>query len=170
MSTKRLPVPKELAVIGDVEEWEADLVKELLELKPGQECVLYIDSGGGNVTGALAVATLLRHRRLEATAVVLGECSSATLMLFAACRRRVVTPHSTFLFHPIRWHSDKHLFAREAVEWAKYFHSLEEEMDDLQVRLFGTAEQQVRAWTAAGIYVTGTQMVAAGLAEMFELE
>src|SRR4051812_31475196 len=99
MSIKRAPRPKELAVIGDVEDWEEDLVKELLGLKPGRECTLYIDSGGGSVTGALAVVTLLRQRRLQATAIVLGECSSATLLLFAACRRRVVTAHSTFLFH-----------------------------------------------------------------------
>ena len=46
--------------------------------------------------------TLLRYRQLEATAIVLGECSSAALMVFAACRRRFVTPYSTLLFHRMR--------------------------------------------------------------------
>jgi len=62
----------EIPVIGDVDDWEADVVKALLELPPRSECVFYIDSMGGSVYGALAVMTLLRHRQLEATAIVLG--------------------------------------------------------------------------------------------------
>src|SRR5262249_56731540 len=98
-SRKKMP---EIPVIGDVDDWEADVVKSLLEVPSGGEVVFYIDSAGGSVYGALAVLTLLRHRRLEGTAVVLGECSSAALLLFAACRRRLVTAHSTLLFHHMR--------------------------------------------------------------------
>lgn len=169
MSTTKTRRPREIAVIGDVEDWEEDVVKELLELKPGGECTLYIDSGGGSVTGALAVVTLLRHRRVRATAIVLGECSSAALLVFAACQRRVVTQHSTFLFHPIRWHSDKRVMASAALEWAKHFQTMEKEMDELQMRLFGSAAEDLRKWTTGDVYITGPQMVAAGLAEMFEL-
>jgi ATP-dependent protease ClpP protease subunit len=64
----------------------------------GGDCVFYIDSAGGSVFGALAVLTMLRYRRLKATAMVIGECSSVALLLFAACRKRLVPPHSTFLF------------------------------------------------------------------------
>jgi hypothetical protein len=46
---------------------------------------------------------------------------------------------------------------------------MEKDIDDLQARLFGKAEEQVRAWTANGQYVTGEQIVAAGLAEMLEV-
>jgi hypothetical protein len=46
---------------------------------------------------------------------------------------------------------------------------MERDIDDLQVRLFGKAEAEVRAWTAESRYVTGPQIVAAGLAEMLEL-
>ena len=42
-------------------------------------------------------------------------------------------------------------------------------MDDLQIHLFGSAQEQVREWTVAGQFVTGPQMVAAGLAEMLEI-
>ena len=113
--------------------------------------------------------TLLRDRKVTATAVVLGECSSAALLLFAACRKRLVTPHSTLLFHRMRWQSDKRVAAGEALLWAQHFEELEKGIDDLQARLFGGAEQQVRIWTAAGHYVTGPQVVAAGLADMLEL-
>ncbi len=159
----------EIAVVGEVDDWEAEVVKSLLEVPAGGDCVFYIDSAGGSVFGALAVLTMLRYRRLKATAMVIGECSSAALLLFAACRKRLVTPYSTFLFHRMRWQSEKRVSSGEAFHWAKHFEEMERDIDDLQVRLFGTAEKQLREWTANGQYVTGTQLVAAGLAEMFEL-
>jgi ATP-dependent protease ClpP protease subunit len=159
----------EIPVIGDVDDWERDVIKSLLEVPPGSGCVFYIDSAGGSVFGALAVLTLMRHRQLEGTAVVLGECSSAALLLFAACRHRFVTPYSTLLFHRMRWQSEKRVGAEEAYLWARHFEDLEKDIDSLQARLFGKAEEQVRAWTGGGHYVTGPQMVEAGLAQLLEL-
>jgi ATP-dependent protease ClpP protease subunit len=159
----------EIPVIGDVDDWESDVIKTLLELPRGAECVFYIDSAGGSVFGALAVLTLMRHRRLEGTAIVLGECSSAALLLFAACRRRFVTPYSTLLFHRMRWQSEKRVGSEEAYLWARHFEEMEKDIDNLQARLFGAGEEQVRAWTGGGHYVTGPQLVAAGLAEMLEV-
>jgi ATP-dependent protease ClpP protease subunit len=159
----------EIPVIGDVDDWESDVIKTLLELPRGGECIFYIDSVGGSVFGALAVLTLMRYRQLEGTAIVLGECSSAALLLFAACRRRFVTPYSTLLFHRMRWQSEKRVGSEEAYLWARHFEEMEKDIDNLQVRLFGAAEEQVRAWTGGGHYVTGPQIVAAGLAELLEV-
>jgi ATP-dependent Clp protease, protease subunit len=163
------PDPSEIPVIGDVDDWEADVIKSLLELPPGSDCTFYIDSVGGSVFGALAALTLLRYRKLRGTAVVLGECSSAALLLFAACQKRLVTPYSTLLFHKMRWQSEKRVGSDEAFHWARHFETLEKDIDALQVRLFGQGEEQVRTWTQGGHYVTGPEMVAAGLAEMLEL-
>jgi ATP-dependent protease ClpP protease subunit len=106
---------------------------------------------------------------LTATAIVLGECSSAALLLFAGCSRRLVTGHSVLFFHRMRWQSEKRVGAEEAYLWARHFEELEKEIDALQVRLFGAAGEQVRAWTRASQYVTGAQIVEAGLAEMIDL-
>jgi ATP-dependent protease ClpP protease subunit len=159
----------EIPVIGEVDDWEADVVRALLDLPPGSECVFYIDSAGGSVYGALAVMTLLRQRRLQGTAVVLGECSSAALLLFAACKKRQVTRYSTLLFHRMRWQSDKRIGSDEAFRWARHFEDMEKDLDELQVQLFGVAEEQVRTWTRGGHYVTGPELVAAGLAELIPL-
>jgi ATP-dependent protease ClpP protease subunit len=168
-SREKPPAVVEIPVIGEVDDWEAEVVKELLDVPAGGEAVFYIDSAGGSVFGALAALTLMRHRNVSGTAVVLGECSSAAILLFAACKRRLVTRHSTLLFHRMRWQSDKRVAAGEAILWAQHFDELEKGIDDLQARLFGAAEEQVRAWTAAGHYVTGPQVVAAGLAELLEV-
>jgi len=159
----------EIAVIGDVDDWEAEVVKTLLELPPKAECVFYIDSAGGSVYGALAVLTLMKHRQLQGTAIVIGECSSAAILLFASCRRRYVTLYSTLLFHRMRWQSDKRVASGEAGLWARHFAEMEKDLDALQARLFGTGEEQVREWTEGGHYVTGPQVVAAGLAELLEI-
>ena len=167
--TKSRGEPKEIAVVGEVDDWEEDVIKALLELPVGGSCVFYIDSGGGSVFGALAILTLLRHRRIDASAVVLGECSSAALLLFAACRQRIVTPYSTLLFHRMRWQSDKRVGSDEAFRWARHFEEMEKDLDALQAQLFGTAEEQIRTWTRGGYYVTGPELVAAGLAELLTL-
>ena len=165
---KRKAAP-EIAVIGEVDDWEADVVHTLLEIPPGGECAFYIDSTGGSVYGALAVLTLLRHRSLEATAVVLGECSSAALLLFAGCKKRMVTRFSAFLFHRMHWESEKRVTSSEALGWAKHFSYLEQEMDELLVRMFASADDKVRAWTAQDRYVMGSEVVEAGLAEMLQV-
>jgi ATP-dependent protease ClpP protease subunit len=161
--------PSEIPVIGDVDDWEEDVIRALLELPRGSDCTFYIDSVGGSVFGALAVLTLMRCRQLRGTAIVLGECSSAALLLFAACHQRVVTRYSTLLFHRMHWQSEKRVGSEEAFHWARHFAGLEKDIDDLQVRLFGAAEEQVRSWTRGGHYVTGPEMVAAGLAELLDL-
>ena len=156
-------------MIGEVDDWEEDVVRALLEVPAGGECTYYIDSTGGSVYGALAVVTLLQQRKMKATAVVLGECSSATLLIFAACPKRIVTPLSTLLFHKMKWQSEKWVDSMEAVHWAQHFGKLERDIDDLQVRLFGQGGEQVRAWVAGGHFVTGPEIAAAGLAELLEL-
>jgi ATP-dependent protease ClpP protease subunit len=165
---KSKPVP-EIPIVGEVDDWEAEVIRALLDIPHGGECVLYIDSAGGSVYGALAVLTLMRHRKLQGTAVVLGECSSAALLLFAACKRRLVTRYSTLLFHRMRWQSDKRVGSDEAFRWARHFEEMEKDLDALQAQLFGTAEEQIRTWTRGGYYVTGPELVAAGLAELLTL-
>jgi ATP-dependent protease ClpP protease subunit len=169
MARKARSQPVELALVGEVEDWEKDVLDRLLEAPPGGQCVFYIDSSGGSVYGALAVVALLRHRPLQARAVVLGECSSATLLVFAACPQRLVTRYSAFLFHRMHWESEKRVTASEARSWAHHFEHLEKELDELLVRLLGKAADQVLAWTREDRYVMGDEIVAAGLADLLEI-
>lgn len=169
MSRKAKSKPLELALVGEVDDWEKDVLDRLLDAEPGSECVFYIDSSGGSVYGALAVLALMRHRGITARAVVLGECSSATLLVFAGCKDRLVTRYSAFLFHRMHWESEKRVTATEAVSWARHFEELERELDELLIRLFGRAEVELRGWTNTDRYVSGEEIVAAGLAEILEI-
>jgi len=165
---RRIP---EFALIGDVDDWESDLIKDLLELKPGSECAFHIDSAGGSVYGAMAVLSLMRLRKLKVSSYVLGECSSATVLIFAASQKRFVTRYSTMLFHKMRWESDKRVDSIEARHWAAHFQELEEDLLDLEVKLLGNvSKQHVRTWINEGRFLTGKQVAEAGLAELIELK
>lgn len=160
--------PWEIALTGDLAERQAELIGRLTEVAPRSRGIIYFDSCGGSVYAGLALTTLIRARELNATAVVLSECSSAALMPFAACTKRLVTPLSTLLFHPMRWQSEEDVRLEEATEWARHFKQLEGDLDKLLVKLFPIAAEELEKWTRPGCFVTGTQLAEAGLAELYD--
>lgn len=162
--------PPEIAMVGDLSENESDLIDKLMDVDPGGTCVLYFDSLGGSPYSGIALSTLIRLRDLRATGVVLGECSSAAIWPFAACRKRLVTRYSVLLFHPMKWQSEENVALAEAAEWARHFSQLETDMDQLLARLFGVEHQVLQKWNTPGRYVSGPDMAEAGLAELIELE
>lgn len=160
----------EIALCGDLTENQARLCESLLEVKPGGQCILYFDSLGGSPYCAIALATLILVRDLDATGLVAGECSSAAILPFAACRRRLVTPYSVLLFHPMRWQSEENVGVAEAAEWSRHFKNLEAEMDAFLAELLGIKVDTLRSWCRPGRYLTGREAAEAGLAELIDLK
>jgi ATP-dependent protease ClpP protease subunit len=162
--------PVEIAIVGDLTDSEADLTDRLLSVEPAGECTIYFDSPGGSPYCAVSLMTLIKMRNIKATGIVTGECSSATLWPFAACHRRIVTPFSVMLFHPMRWQSEENVGLAEASEWARHFAQLEQDMDTLLAQLFGVPADMMRKWIIPGRYVSGREMADAGMAELVELD
>jgi ATP-dependent Clp protease, protease subunit len=160
----------EIAIVGDLTENESELTERLLDVEPGGECTIYFDSPGGSPYCAMSLMTLIRLRGLKATGIVTGECSSAALWPFAACFRRLVTPCSVMLFHPMRWQSEENVGLEEAAEWARHFGQLEKEMDRLLADLFGVARETMESWINPGRYVCGPDLAEAGIAQLIEFE
>lgn len=160
--------PIEIAITGDLTDHEAEMTERLLGVEVGGECTLYIDSPGGSPYCAMSLMTLIKLRRLRATGIVTGECSSATLWPFAACERRYVTPYSVLLFHPMRWQSEENVGLAEAAEWARHFGDLERTMDELLAQLFGVDAELMAKWISPGRYVSGREVAEAGIAELVE--
>ena len=162
--------PIEIAIVGDLTDSEAELTDRLLSVQPGGEVTIYFDSPGGSPYCAVSLMTLIKLRKIQATGIVTGECSSATLWPFAACRRRIVTPFSVMLFHPMRWQSEENVGLAEAAEWARHFGQLEQDMDALLAHLFGVTVEAMHDWINPGRYVSGRELAAAGMAELMELD
>jgi Protease subunit of ATP-dependent Clp proteases len=161
--------PLEIALVGELSQHENDLCDKLLAVPPGGLCILYFNSPGGSAYAALSLATLIAVRGISATGVVTGECSSAAIWPLAACRRRLVTPHSVLLFHPMKWESEEHVGIKEAAEWARHFGQLEHDMDNLLARMLGVEPSILADWLRPGRYVSGSEFAAAGMAELIEL-
>ena len=161
--------PVELALVGDLSDNQSELCDKLLSVEPGGDCILYIDSLGGSPYCGMALPSLILMRDLRAVGVVAGECSSAALWPFAACKTRFVTPYSVLLFHPMKWQSDENVGLAEASEWARHFGSLETEMDKLLAELFGIPPETIESWVRPGRYVSGPELAQAGLAELVQL-
>lgn len=159
----------EIPIVGEIfDDNEKDIVLALLEARAGSAVTLYIDSSGGNVYAALAIANIIRERRLKATAVVVGECSSSAILVFAACQTRRVSPHSIFLFHRIKWRSEKDAHSEEAAQWASHFKWLEQEVDRMQSDLLGVPLDTMKQWIADGRFVTGTELASFQSAELVD--
>lgn len=161
--------PHEIALVGDLTDNENEITDKLLSVEPGGELTMFIDSPGGSPYCALSLMSLILLRGLKVTGVVTGECSSAALWPFAACKRRLVTPYSVLLFHPMKWQSEEHVGLAEAAEWARHFGQLEKDMDKLLAELFGVSTVEMDKWITPGRYVSGKDLVDAGLAEMVDL-
>jgi len=162
--------PMDIALVGDLTDNETELTDKLLSVEPGGQCRLFIDSPGGSPYCAMSLMSLIILRGLRVTGIVTGECSSAALWPFAACSRRLVTPFSVLLFHPMKWQSEEHVGLAEAAEWARHFGHLETEMDVLLADLFGIDRAEMRKWIMPGRYVSGRELAAAGLAELVEMK
>jgi ATP-dependent Clp protease protease subunit len=161
--------PTEIGVVGDLTDHAAELTDKLLGIPAGGQCTLYFDSPGGSPYCALSLMTIMVLRDLNATGIVTGECSSAALWPLAACRRRLVTPFSVLLFHPMRWQSEEHVQLPEASEWARHFANLELQMDRLLASMLGLSRAALGRWMRPGRYVSGTEFAGAGLAELANL-
>jgi ATP-dependent Clp protease, protease subunit len=161
--------PLEIALVGDLTDNEVELTDKLLSVVPGGECTLYIDSPGGSPYCAVSLMTLILLRGLRVTGIVTGECSSAALWPYAACTRRLVTPYSVLLFHPMKWQSEEHVGLAEAAEWARHFGHLEKEMDGLLADMFGLNSAEMNKWINPGRYVSGRELAEAGMAELIDL-
>jgi ATP-dependent protease ClpP protease subunit len=169
MHQRESEAPVEISLVGDLTDNEVELTDKLLSVEPGGECTLYIDSPGGSPYCAVSLMTLILVRGLRVTGVVTGECSSAALWPFAACTRRMVTPYSVLLFHPMKWQSEEHVGLAEAAEWARHFGQLEREMDAMLGEMFALPAAEMEKWITPGRYVSGREMAEAGLAELIDL-
>ncbi len=160
----------EIAMVGDLTDSENELSSRLLDVPPGGPCTLFIDSPGGSPYSGLALMSLILLRGIRATGIVTGECSSAALWPFAACQRRIVTPYSVLLFHPMKWQSEEHVGLAEAAEWARHFGQLETEMDQVLANLFNVSDEEMSRWIRPGRYISGRELAEAGMAEIAELK
>jgi ATP-dependent protease ClpP protease subunit len=158
---KKIP---QIVIVDDLEKCEKDVLEALAQMPDRSACRFIINSGGGSVYAGLGMSTLIEMKHLKATAVVLADCSSSALLVFATCQERLVAPHASFLFHPMQWSSEERSRLSGALGWAKEFERIEDACADwLRTRL-GITQSVLARWVKKETYVTAHQLVELGLA------
>lgn len=160
----------EIALVGDITDHESEITDKLLQVPFGGRCTIYFDSPGGSPYSAISLMSMIVLRGIQATGIVTGECSSAALWPLAACQRRLMTPFSVLLFHPIKWQSEEQVELPAAAEWARHFGQLETDMDKLLADMLKVPHDAIARWMRPGRYISGPEFVEAGLGEMIELK
>ncbi len=156
---------KHLTLLEDVEKCERELVEACLAAPEGSDLQLVINSGGGNVYSALAIASAIELRRLRVRATVLADCSSSALLIFASCTARYAAPHASFLFHPMRWSSEEQSRLSAARSWSEEFTRLNRVCEDWLVERLPIARRTLRQWTREERYVTARELFDLEIAE-----
>lgn len=96
-------IHRTVAWFGDVnKESLSRVLKEIIHLhkeNPSGEIALLITSTGGDLQAAFAFYDLISGLNISLTTIALGETDSAAIIVFAAGKKRLVSPHTTMFFH-----------------------------------------------------------------------
>lgn len=157
-----------ISIIDDVEKCEKEAVDALLALPDKRSCKVVINSGGGSVYAALAIATVIKLKQLAAEALVLADCSSAAITVFAACPIRKVSPYASFLFHPVKWSSEDQSRLTGAKSWAIEFERVNQIYEDFLIAHMSVKRSIIRGWIKEERYVTAQEIIDLGIAEPIE--
>lgn len=68
-------------------------------IEKGKGPTIIIDSVGGNINCALEIYDCIKAIKAPVKAFVIGQCSSAALIVLAACTERACSKNANFLFH-----------------------------------------------------------------------
>ena len=69
----------------------------------------------------------------------------------------------------MRWQSAEDVRLEEATEWARHFKNLEGDLDKLLSKLFDFPEETIREWSNPGRFISGQEIVEAGLAKLVDI-
>jgi ATP-dependent protease ClpP protease subunit len=160
--------PKTITLLDEMEKCEKEVIEALMALPDKKPVRFLINSGGGSVYASLAICTVLKMKQLQAEAVVLADCSSSALMLFATCQTRRVAPHASMLFHPMRWASESESRLPGAKSWATEFTRVSSVYEDWLVTHLGIQRRLLKTWIREEKYVLAHELVDLGFANMIE--
>lgn len=76
-----------------------DLLSVLFNASEYDHVDFVINSGGGNLSTALAIIEAIKHTQAEVTATILGECHSAASIIMLNCPEVVVCDSASCLVH-----------------------------------------------------------------------
>jgi ATP-dependent protease ClpP protease subunit len=160
--------PKTVTLLDEIEKCEKEVVDSLTALPDKKTVRFLINSGGGSVYASLAIATVMKLKQLHGEAIVLADCSSSALLIFATCQTRKIAPHASLLFHRLRWSSEDQARLSGAKSWAAEFTRVAGVYEDWLVSHLGLPRRTIKTWIREERYVLADELIELGVAEPLE--
>ena len=90
---------KNIYLCGEIDNYEATRIADELELAKGDPVTFYLNSSGGSVFDALAIAHSLRHYDGELTISVAGLAASSATLILCSGRKVTAAANALFMIH-----------------------------------------------------------------------
>ena len=161
--TPRAQAALELCLYDEINTWSVRGIVERLQMNPGAEVTLRINSPGGDVQEGFALSSALRTHQGRKVAVVEGVCASAATFPLCACDEVRMHPESFLMVHAPWGGATGN--AEEIEEYAAVLRQMESLMVSMYQRKTGADETTVRSWMEKDTWLTPQQALEAGFCD-----
>lgn len=157
-----------------VDEFDADAAKVFCnalfrasEKDPTKPIVVYINSGGGDVSGLLAMLSAMDAVPNRVVTVAMGFAMSAGAILLAHGQMRFVSPHARVMVHKIQAGATGHM--DDILNEAEWFTNVNDYLMEILAKDCKTTPKTIEKALSGPkreVYLTPTEAVEFGLADM----
>lgn len=129
--------------------------------KQSKPITLIINSEGGEVASALAIADAIMAARNRVVGLVQGACYSAAGIVLQVCDKRLMSPSSLFMIHEGTTTTGR-VAAQELDQAMRAERLLSQQADDLLYRRAKLSRVALKALSNQGTYFTPAEALKAG--------
>lgn len=153
----------EICLYEEINQWSVRSIVERLQMAPGADVTLRINSPGGDVQEGFALSSALRTHQGRKVAVVEGVCASAATFPLCACDEVRMHPESMLMLHAPWGGASGN--ADDLENYASVLRQMESLMVSMYARRTGKDEATVREWMSRDTWWTPSEALAAGLCD-----
>lgn len=139
----------------------------MMKTKSGEPLTVFVNSGGGETHTALGLYDLIHECDRETIGVVSGTAQSGGSIILQACRRRIVTRHSTLMLHRSKVGIGRNGGAsiEDAQSAVDTFRRMDERFYAIYAERTGKSVDTIRQMARQDTYFDAEESVSFGLAD-----
>jgi len=150
---------------GELDQEKTKEIQLFLEALGRKKGVLYINSEGGDDTQGLAIYDLIRYHQPNLTAVVVGACQSAAILVLLACRTRKAMPNAQIMIHHGTISEIDGMHQREFINYAKQVLRIDKAYEQLIVTNTKLSRSKYKSLAKFGHYFGADEAVKLGFVD-----
>ena len=131
------------------------------------DITIIVNSGGGSISAAFALISVIRSSSIPVTTIALGECSSAALMIFMSGATRYVDKNASILSHQFSASFPGHAKAIDLRARQKELEIVEKKLEDHYMQCSGLSRKKIRKelLTSSDVFLSPEELIEYNLAD-----